>query len=199
MEGWYVAKAKPQKETYLLEFLSHCGVEVFYPKILQPGKQRGKIQPLFPTYLFCHLDPESSIWPVARWAPGMSYFLNHDGEATCVPDQVVEYLEERVSQWNKNGPVKDLQQGDRVVVLSGAFSGLEGVFQRYAAGRDRCRILLDAMAHWGPVDMLEQDVMRSDPSPPECLISGRTEATCKEGGEATYTPHLTETLTSPTT
>ena len=34
---------------------------------------------------------------------------------------------------------------------------------------------------------------------PECLISGRTEATSKEGGEATYTPHLTETLTSPTT
>lgn len=161
MEGWYVAKVKPQKETYLLEFLSMWGVEVFFPRIMQPGRTRPRMQALFPTYLFCHLDPKSSIWPVARWAPGMSYFLNHDGEAIPVPDHVVEYLQQRVSQWNEKGPSRDLKQGDRVVVLSGPFSGLEGVFQRYASGRERCRILLDALARLGAVEMSERDVLKN--------------------------------------
>ncbi len=158
MEGWHVAKVKPQKETSLISFLHLWGVEVFFPKVIQPSRTRARMQPLFPSYFFCHLDSESSIWPVVRWAPGMSYFLNHDGEAGCVPDSVVEYLQQRVSQWNRIGPSLVLKPGDGVVVLSGPFSGLEGVFQRYTSGRERCRILLEALARLGTVELSQQDV-----------------------------------------
>ncbi len=158
MQGWYVAKVKPQKETYLLNFLSLWGVEVFFPRIMQPGRTRPRMQALFPTYLFCYLDPMSSIWPVVRWAPGMSYFLNHDGKSIPVPDYVVEHLQQRVSQWNGNGLFRHLKEGDRVVVLGGPFSGLEGVFQRYTSSRERCRILLDAVARLGTVELPERDV-----------------------------------------
>ncbi len=158
MEGWYVAKARPQKETSLISFLTQWGVEVFFPTIIQPNRTGPRMKPLFPTYLFCHLDIESSIWPVVRWAPGMAYFLNHDGESIPVPDCVVEYLQQRASQLNGNGLSRNLKEGDRVVVLSGPFSGLEGVFQRYASTRERCRILLDAVARLGNIELPERDV-----------------------------------------
>ena len=158
MDGWYVAKVKPQKEMSLISFLTLWGVEVFFPTIIQASRTGPRMKALFPTYLFCHLETESSIWPVVRWAPGMSYFLNHDGKSIPVPDYVVEYLQQQASQLNGNGLSRNLKEGDRVVVLSGSFSGLDGVFQRYASGRERCRILLDAVARLGSVELPEREV-----------------------------------------
>ena len=153
MEGWYVAKAKPQKETCLIDFLSHWGVEVFFPRIIQSGRTGPRLQALFPTYLFCHLDAESSIWPTVRWAPGMLYFLKQDGKPASVSESVIDYLRQRVDQWNDHGASSHLKQGDRVMVLSGPFSGLEGVFQRHVPSRDRCRILLDHLVQLGTIEL----------------------------------------------
>ena len=160
MEGWYIAKVKPQKEGSLTNFLGQWGIEVFYPKIAQSGRN-GVRKALFPSYLFCRLDPESGVWPVARWAPGMSYFLNHDGEPTQVPEIMVQYLRQRVDDWNEPGSKKSLQEGDKVVILGGPFSGLEGVFQRYVPSRDRCQILLEAVGRLGTVELPEWEVRES--------------------------------------
>lgn len=157
MEGWYVAKVKPQKEGSLESFLEQWGVEVFLPKIIQPGRS-GCLKALFPTYLFCRIDPESRVWPVARWAPGMAYFLNHDGEPVRVPERMVEFLKDRVKDWNEQGTSRRLKEGDRVVVLSGPFAGLEGIFERYVPSRERCRILLEAVGKLATVELPEWDV-----------------------------------------
>ena len=45
MEGRYVAKVKPQTESYLLNFLYMWGVEVFFPRILQPARIRLRDSP----------------------------------------------------------------------------------------------------------------------------------------------------------
>ena len=156
MEGWYIAKAKPQKEGSLKSFLEQWGVEVFYPKVPQPGRNVGQ-KPLFPTYLFCYLDPASRVWPIARWAPGMAYFLNHEGEPTRIPETVVEYLMSRVAQWDsKDG--RQLKHGDKVLIVSGPFAGLEGIFQRYIPSRERCRILLEAVGKLGTVELPEWEI-----------------------------------------
>jgi len=160
MEGWYIAKVKPQKEGSLTSFLGQWGIEVFYPKIVLPG-QSGVRKALFPNYVFCRLDPESGVWPVARWAPGMSYFLNHDGQPTPLPDMMVQGLKQRVEDWNQPGGKRCLQEGSRVVILSGPFSGLEGIFQRYVPSRERCQILLDAVGRLGTVELPEWEVTES--------------------------------------
>ena len=160
MEGWYIAKVKPQKEGSLTSFLGQWGIEVFYPKIVLPG-QSGVRKALFPNYVFCRLDPESGVWPVARWAPGMSYFLNHDGQPAPLPDMMVQGLKQRVEDWNQPGGKRCLQEGSRVVILSGPFSGLEGIFQRYVPSRERCQILLDAVGRLGTVELPEWEVTES--------------------------------------
>lgn len=162
MEGWYVAKVKPQKEGSLTSFLGQWGIEVFYPKISESGRN-GVMKPLFPTYLFCRLDPESGVWPVARWAPGMSYFLSHDGVPTRLQDTMVQYLMQRVEDWNqRGGSRRNLRQGDKVQVLTGPFAGLEGIFQRYVPSRERCQILLDAVGRLGTVELPEWEVKQAE-------------------------------------
>ena len=160
MQGWYIAKVKPQKEGSLTSFLGQWGIEVFYPKIAQSGRN-GTRKALFPTYVFCRLDPESGVWPVARWAPGMSYFLNHDGEPTQLPEMIVQYLKQRVDDWNEPGSNRCLQAGAKVAILSGPFSGLEGIFQRYVPSRERCQILLGVVGSLGTVELPEWEISES--------------------------------------
>jgi transcription antitermination factor NusG len=98
---------------------------------------------------------------VARWAPGISYFLNHDGKPTPLPEVLVQVLKQRVREWNNAGHHRCLQEGCRVVVLSGPFSGLEGIFQRYVPSRERCQILLDAVGRLGAVELPVWEVSES--------------------------------------
>ncbi len=158
MEGWYIARIKPQKDTVLTSFLSQDGVEVFFPKIVEPSSNGGSLKALFPTYLFCFLDPQSSIWPRVRSAPGMAYFLGIDGEPARIPHGLVDYLRERVTRWNEPSYSRHLTQGDKVVVTGGPFAGIEGIFQRYITGRQRCRILLEVVGSLTDVELPGSEV-----------------------------------------
>ena len=75
-----------------------------------------------------------------------------------MPERMVEYLKNRVRGWNERGTSRQLKEGDRVMVLSGPFAGLEGIFQRYVPSRERCRILLEAVGRLATVELPEWDV-----------------------------------------
>ena len=167
MEGWYVARIKLQKESVLTGFLSQYGVQLFFPKIISPGEnghsaRNGnngpKMQALFPTYLFCYVDPESDIWPLVRWAPGMLYFLGCDGEPASIPQMMIDYLQQRVTEWNHPTYSHQLNSGDKVMVSGGPFEGLEGIFQRYVPARQRCRILLQIVGRLTSVELPEWEL-----------------------------------------
>ena len=59
MQSWYVAKVKVQNESVLQTFLASYDVEVFSPTVATPGVKGGGTTALFPTYVFCYLDPAS--------------------------------------------------------------------------------------------------------------------------------------------
>ena len=158
MERWYIAKVKARKENGVKSFLSQWGVEVFQPRVVQTGHAGAVLTPLFPTYLFVYLDPESSIWPLVRWAPGMRYFLYHDSELACVPQTLIDYLHQRVNHWNERRGSHYLRHGDKVIVIDGPIAGLEGIFQRNVPSRERCRILLELMGRLTSVELPEYDV-----------------------------------------
>ena len=167
MRSWYVAKIKVQNEMTLQTFLSIYGVSVFSPKIVYLGQNGGTPKPLFPTYMFCDVDPESSVWPIVRWAPGMMYFLPRDGEPAQIPQALIDYLRQRTTQWNDSSNLSHLRQGDKVVVTGGPLVSLEGVFQSYIPSKDRCRILLDVVGRLTRVEL------------PGWEVEGISSAACK--------------------
>ena len=158
MEGWYVAKIRVQKESGLMTFLAQCGGDAFYPKFIQKDRSGGKLTAMFPTYMFCYLDPHSSIWPMVRWAPGLTYFLSTDGEPCRLPQTLIDYLRQQVSECNDSTSSRDLTNGDRVLISDGPFAGFEGIFQRYMSSRQRCRILLETVGRITAIELPEWEV-----------------------------------------
>ena len=159
MIGWYVAKSKPQKEGWLERSLSDFDVEVYFPRVVNRKRGRDVFQALFPTYLFCRFDPERSDWPSIRWATGLSYFLSADGGPSVVSDELVDYIRDRVSQWNAGThPDRSFKAGDSVVISNGPFAGLDGIFKKYVSSRRRCQILLQLVGRMASVEINENDL-----------------------------------------
>lgn len=164
MEAWYVAKTKPAKERYVETcFTEAWGVEVFFPIIRRPVGGKAKWEPLFPTYLFCLIDPHSADWPAIRWVPGLCYFLATGQDITPVSDELINHLKQRVSWWNEGRYAPRFSPGDRVVVTSGPFLGLEGIFQRYVPTRQRCQVLLQVLGQFTKVELSAKALKAGSP------------------------------------
>ena len=154
MEEWYVAKTRPAKERYVeASFTKGWGVEVFSPVIRRPGGTGKRWEPLFPTYLFCRVDPQSANWADMRWTPGLCYFLGAGEAPVAVSSDMIAHLRQRVTLWNEGGHVRGFVPGERAVITSGPLLGLETVFQRYAPARQRCHVLLQFVGRLTRVEL----------------------------------------------
>lgn len=157
--SWYVAKSKPQKEAWLTTSLTSLGVEVFYPQIISNRRGKRILEALFPTYIFCKFEVETPKWPAIHWSPGLSYFLGTDGHPTAIPEEIVDYIKDRVTWWNSEGSSpKKISTGQQVQVSHGPFAGLEGVFERHVGSRHRCRVLLQIVGRLSPVELEDSNI-----------------------------------------
>lgn len=151
--GWYVAAIQRGKESALQTGLSLHSVEVFNPEITVVKRGRKHREPLFPTYIFCFIDPESEQWPRIRWARGLRYFLGADRKPTPVPASLVDDIRRRVDIWNGGGWASAFEAGDKVRIGNGALSSLEAIFTRYLPGRQRCEVLVSLVGRMHTVHL----------------------------------------------
>jgi len=67
---WYLIYSKPRQEKGAVENLLRQNYEVYFPQIQLWRSRRGNrqlvIEPLFPRYLFIHLDSHSDNWAPIR-------------------------------------------------------------------------------------------------------------------------------------
>jgi transcription elongation factor/antiterminator RfaH len=158
MSEWFVAKSKPRKENLLIGNLAKWGVETFYPYIRERGLSSGRLEPLFPSYVFCLVDTSSPKWQAVRWAPGLSYFLQSGDDVSPVPDVVIGYLRERIQTWNSAEIRQEFHKGDSVSIVSGPFAGFEAIFSEYLSSRDRCRILMKSIQGISSVEVPKESL-----------------------------------------
>ena len=163
MYAWYVAKIRVGKQLWALTNLERWGIKTFSPEILRPDRRKPRVEPLFPGYLFCRFDPESPVAPIARWSPGLAYFLGTSEGPTRLPDDLIAYLHERVAWWNNDGYQRPFRPGDQVVVQQGPLAGLEGVFQRYLPARRRCEVLVDIVGRMARAEVPQTYLRNTEP------------------------------------
>ncbi len=140
--AWYVAAIQRGKESALREGLAPHGVEIYSPDIIVVKRGRKLREPLFPSYVFCLLDPQSEQWPQLRWAKGVKYFLGPDRQPTPVADALVSEIRAKVAHWNQEGWTSVFQPGQQLHIAAGPLSGLDAIFSRYLPGRQRCLVLV---------------------------------------------------------
>jgi transcriptional antiterminator RfaH len=149
---WYVLRTKPRAEVSATCHLERKQIGVFFPRLelsfgggLPVGRSRERIEPLFPGYLFVHLDLVSDYYSAA-WTPGVRDFLKLGGaEPQAVGDDVVACLRSRADERDVVRPRPRFRVGDRVEVTRGPFSGLLAVIDRPCTPSGRIHVLLDLL------------------------------------------------------
>jgi len=163
---WYLVYSKPQKEELARVNLERQGYPTYLPMMRTPRRRAGRriirVEPMFPRYLFIHLDTESDNWAPIRSTLGVANLVRFGMYPSPVPDDLVTALRARET----NGGVQDIplntfKEGDKVRIEEGPFMGYEGIFMA-KTGEERVLILLDIVGksakaqinveHLGPAD-----------------------------------------------
>lgn len=142
--AWYLVQSKPRNEMRALENLVRQGYETYLPLMeverLQRGKLLKKMEPLFPRYLFLHLEEGNDNWGPIRSTLGVAGLVRFGQAYALVSDEVMDAVRERTQDVKKSL----FESGDSVRVVSGPLLGLEGVFE-IADGEQRSFVLLEFM------------------------------------------------------
>jgi len=156
MKCWYAVQTKPRQEAIAERHLQRQHFETYLPKVLLRKRRRAKwtkvVEPLFPRYLFIHVDPdESSLAPV-RSTHGVAGLVRFGHSLKPVPESVIDYLRQTENPDTHQHHAEDWphRSGDTVEVLEGPFKGLTGVFQ-VATAEDRALLLIDLLGRQNSV------------------------------------------------
>jgi transcriptional antiterminator RfaH len=155
MRDWFVVQLKPHGLKRAEENLMRQGFESFCPKrtetVLRNGSRKQKQAPLFPGYLFVAFDPGSSGWTSLHATRGVARLIVADiRKPTPLPAAFMAGLMARCDDQGLLGAPSDLNQGDRIRVLSGPFADTVASIETLE-DHDRIRILMDIMGRQTPI------------------------------------------------
>ncbi|MHB8621961.1 MAG: transcription/translation regulatory transformer protein RfaH [Sulfuricaulis sp.] len=147
--SWYLVYCKPRQESVARENLARQGYATYLPVMHQPRRRQGKhvnlVGPMFPRYLFIHLNRQTDNWAPIRSTLGVVSVVRFGRAPARVPDDLINALRLREdAQGIQILPLANYQPGSRVRITQGSFAGYEGIFQA-GSGRDRVTVLLDVL------------------------------------------------------
>jgi transcription elongation factor/antiterminator RfaH len=160
-KNWYALHTRSRFENVVLGSLTRKEIEVFLPKITVRSKRvdrKKMIQvPLFPGYLFVKtsLDPYDHL-DVVKTIGVVKMVGNRLGPVP-ISRESIESLKIMVQGNQEILTGSEFKQGDRVMVITGPFAGVTGVFVRYR-GKGRVVVNIEALGQYAAVDVSEDDI-----------------------------------------
>lgn len=135
---WFALKTRARHEKLAADVLCSKGYEVFLPAFWRRSEWCDRIKeiesPLFPTYLFCRLDPADQV-PILCTA-GVVSIVGFGSRPTPVAEAEIVAVREIVQSGLRAEPWPAVQLGERVRIGCGPLCGLEGTLIAFR-GRHR--------------------------------------------------------------
>ena len=117
------------------------------------GKGATCIEPLFPRYLFIHLDTKTDNWSPIRSTLGVSSLVKFGMHPSPVPQLLIDLLRDRCDEDGiQDITPGEFKSGESIRVMEGPMIGLEGVFLAKKSS-DRVLVLLDIVGKHTRVTM----------------------------------------------
>lgn len=144
---WYAVYTNPKQEDRAAYNLNAWGVETFAPKIRSrrynefTGRPVDTPKPLFPRYIFARFTLTESLHKIC-FTRGIRSVVSFGGEPTRVDDAIIQAIRMRTGSDGLIRMDDELKYGDEVVIKSGPFKSLVGVFERELSDSDRVSLLL---------------------------------------------------------
>lgn len=162
---WLVVRTKARQETLALENLERQDFESYLPMLQLRKRRRNKwtevVEPLFPGYIFVHVDPDqTSITPI-RSTLGVNGIVRFGNALVPIPDDVILFLKqsEQPDTGHHHSDKPLFQKGDSVQIVDGPFTGLQGIYQM-DKGEDRVMILIEILGRQSSVAIKLDGVAR---------------------------------------
>jgi transcriptional antiterminator RfaH len=156
---WYTVQTKPRAEHQVREALAGKGLTVYLPliKVARVNPRARPIVPLFPCYLFVHVDLEQVGQSAINWVPGVIRLVSFGSEAVAVPEAVIEHVKRRLAEVEKSGEfgLGPFRHGDHVRITTGPLRDLDAVFDKRLSAKGRARVLIEFL---GRLTATEVDV-----------------------------------------
>jgi transcriptional antiterminator RfaH len=147
---WYVVQTHALAENKALFHLKRQGFNAYLPRYLKRRQHARKTDwvpaPLFPRYMFLHMDPERSRWLNIRSTIGVSHLVCHGNIPAPISDDIIEDIRGRESEAGLIDIRREAQfeKGDAIQITDGPLSERVGLFD-CESDEDRVFILLDLL------------------------------------------------------
>lgn len=148
-KSWYLVYTKPRQEEVALTNLLRQGYGAYLPRARHWRRRQGRrvqvVEPLFPRYLFIHLDTQTDNWGPIRSTLGVASLVRFGPEPAQIPESLVSFLKQQESEQGLHDWAEpDFAAGDRVRVAEGPFGGYGGILLARTS-RERVLVLLDIL------------------------------------------------------
>ena len=150
MRNWFAVHTHPQGEIKAAHHLERQGFEVYLPRYMKKRSHARRIDwvpsPLFPRYLFVGMDLGKERWLAVSSTVGVSHLVCFGTRPIPVPSEIIEMLRgnedhKGIFSFRQKAP---FTLGDKVEIMSGAFSEAVGIFENLDA-QGRVTLLLNIM------------------------------------------------------
>jgi len=130
---WYAVYAQAGKETFAASNLINQGFDVYLPRYRKVRRHARRVEtvlaPLFPRYLFVHMDPLEQRWRSINGTFGVCYLLTDGAAPREVPEEIIDAMLAREDGGIVPICPPSFRKGQRVQVTDGPFTELEGLFE----------------------------------------------------------------------
>jgi transcriptional antiterminator RfaH len=201
--AWYAIHTNPRQEERTWSNLTAWNIEAFAPRVRErrynqfTGEAQYFSKPLFSRYVFARFNLDRMLHKV-RNTRGVHGLVTFNGVATAVDDEIIALIKSRAE---KDGFVRigeDFKHGDPVVVRSGAFKDLAGIFEREMKDSDRVMVLLNTISYRTRVVIDRKSISRLEASglPPGVLKNSRNQANAEDRPRHEQAHALTACITN---
>jgi transcription termination/antitermination protein NusG len=131
MPHWFAVETRHRFEKKVVAQLDNKGVRVFLPLLTEhhswTDRQQGITIPLFPGYVFVHIDQSQDSCRAVLRTVGMIRFVRFGGVITAVPAKEIEDLQLLLQKKGLFSLHAFARTGQRVRIRGGCLHGLEGI------------------------------------------------------------------------
>lgn len=163
-QKWYLVQLKPNGFDRAVVNLERQNIHSFmaHRKVLRRVGQRQtqKKQPLFPGYLFIHINPSTTQWRSINSTYGVSRIVSFGSEKPpALPDQLISGIKLRCDEEDCLLPPVDLKIGEQVKIISGPFADFVATIETMPS-QTRLGLLFEFLGQKTPVQIGHENVER---------------------------------------
>ncbi|RUO32892.1 transcription/translation regulatory transformer protein RfaH [Aliidiomarina sanyensis] len=163
MPAWYVLHCKARQEERAIANLENQGFRALCPMFTQQKRVAGKRklvrEALFPNYVFIEAEPEQMNLNALRSTRGVRGVVRFGGNLAKVPTAVIAKIRQTAEESAQNDVIPEFAAGSSVTIISGAFAGLQAVYQM-PKGEDRCIVLLEMLGKQQQLEIEAQSLTK---------------------------------------